>query len=198
MTQIAARWTKELDAILEAGLAAHKTLSQIALLTGRTKNSCCGRATRLREKAGLVPQRPTVGQKPAPQRNGHIDAALHYKIRQLTHSAPPRAPSQPLKPLTERFAEGYEGQIGRLSLMELREGVCRFPITPKAGPPVRYCGDPVAERSVYCPSHAARVRQYIPMSSSFFRPVNNGDTPAFPHTNQPTEHKLSVNEACGD
>ena len=55
--------------------------------------------------------------------------------------------------VTAVFAEGYLGQVGRLSIVELRDGVCRFPI----GDAPRYCGLETANGTSWCAHHAARV-----------------------------------------
>ncbi len=58
----------------------------------------------------------------------------------------------PLKPL---FAEGFDGQTGKLDIVDLEDGHCRFPIDQPDGT-VRFCADPQKHGSAYCPAHHAR------------------------------------------
>ncbi len=58
----------------------------------------------------------------------------------------------PLKPL---FAEGFQGQTGRLDMADLENGHCRFPIDQPDGT-VRFCADPQQRGSAYCPAHHTR------------------------------------------
>jgi len=55
----------------------------------------------------------------------------------------------------KRFAEGHEGQSGKVGIYDLKGHHCRFPIDqPDA--PIRFCGDQRVEHSSYCESHNAR------------------------------------------
>ena len=58
----------------------------------------------------------------------------------------------PLKPL---FAEGFQGQTGKLAMAHLEDGHCRFPVDQPDGT-VRFCADPQQRGSAYCPDHHAR------------------------------------------
>jgi len=76
-------------------------------------------------------------------------------VRKLTSAINHTAPA------LERFKEGFLGQTGRLSLIELREGLCRFPIEQAEGPD-RYCGLDAEKGGAYCGHHAARCSDGIP------------------------------------
>lgn len=58
----------------------------------------------------------------------------------------------PFKPL---FAEGFQGQTGRLAMADLEDDHCRFPVDQPDGT-VRFCADPQLRGSAYCPAHHAR------------------------------------------
>ena len=58
----------------------------------------------------------------------------------------------PLKPL---FAEGFQGQTGRLAMVDLEDDHCRFPVDQPDGT-VKFCADPQQRGSPYCPAHHAR------------------------------------------
>ena len=75
-------------------------------------------------------------------------APLEPSPRMVMCAVPPRN-------LEARFADGYEGQHGRLSILDLREGVCRFPVAMPDGA-TKYCGLPTSPGSAWCPDHRAR------------------------------------------
>jgi len=58
----------------------------------------------------------------------------------------------PLKPL---FAEGFQGQTGKLAMADLEDDHCRFPVDQADGT-VKFCADPQQRGSAYCPAHHAR------------------------------------------
>lgn len=58
----------------------------------------------------------------------------------------------PFKPM---FAEGFQGQTGRLTMADLDDGHCRFPIDQPDGT-VRFCAGAQQRGSPYCPAHHAR------------------------------------------
>lgn len=86
--------------------------------------------------------------------------AVQKRDRIQTRAARP-ATRDETTPMMARFAEGYEGQTGRVDLLGLADGVCHFPIDQQDGP-VRYCGDHAEDGGRYCPHHAGRMFQ--PMS----------------------------------
>lgn len=133
-------WTAAEDAVLRTGIAADKTYRQIGLELGRSAASACGRAKLFRERANLAGR-------------GHLDNAARHWLRTIDDGRLPGTP------LTERFAEGYLGQTGRLSIMDLKWHTCRFPITHSTGE-TRYCGLTVKDRSAYCETHTIRCQNF--------------------------------------
>jgi hypothetical protein len=55
----------------------------------------------------------------------------------------------------ERFAEGYQGQHGRVAMAKLQQQHCKFPIDQADGRTLS-CGLARQEGSSYCPDHHAR------------------------------------------
>jgi hypothetical protein len=53
------------------------------------------------------------------------------------------------------FVHGFQGQQGRVKLVDLASHHCRFPIDMPNGE-VRYCGDTAEDTSPYCRAHALR------------------------------------------
>lgn len=150
------KWTPAEDAILIAMLAKDKTYKEIGAAVGRKPDAVGGRIDRLRGNGVLPKPMAVVRETVARLRNGrgNTDHAAQMRLRRAAEG-PPRAPVAPAASLAERFAEGYQGQRGRLSIIELTAGVCRFPVDQRKGP-VRYCGDAVAAKSVYCGAHDQR------------------------------------------
>jgi hypothetical protein len=67
------------------------------------------------------------------------------------------------------FSEGYRGQTASVSLLELKDCMCRFPIDQAEGP-VRYCGAAVVEGSPWCEGHHARCCNGIPTPKAALKP----------------------------
>lgn len=104
-------------------------------------------AQRVGKTQGLTPVRARA----------HDDASQRERLaRRIDRQR--HEPSPPLPPLTDRFAEGYLGQTGRLALVDLKGsgGQCRFPVDQPSGP-VRFCGASAPDGSSWCAHHAARV-----------------------------------------
>lgn len=65
------------------------------------------------------------------------------------------APQLPSGNVMLAFADGYNGQRGKVALTDLASHQCKFPIDMPDGT-VLYCGDSKEDHSVYCPAHAVR------------------------------------------
>ena len=65
------------------------------------------------------------------------------------------APALPHKNMLLAFADGYNGQKGRVALVDLKTQHCRFPVDMPDGA-VKYCGLGKEENGSYCPAHALR------------------------------------------
>lgn len=160
-------WTPDLDAILIAERAKNKTCAEIGALIGRTKNAVIGRASRLmiegKLEAGKV---QNIVRKPRADGFADWRQAANAKRRAETEKtramrilramdAPPPVVGEKAPVYAERFQEGYEGQHGRIGIVDLTLTTCRFPITQSTGE-TRYCGDTVRPGSAYCEDHAQR------------------------------------------
>jgi hypothetical protein len=81
---------------------------------------------------------------------------------------PPRPQAErPVLSTPERiaalFSEGYQGQSARVSLFDLKDGMCKFPIDDPEGGAVRYCGVRAEQGGAYCALHAARCYNETPL-----------------------------------
>lgn len=74
------------------------------------------------------------------------------------------------RPLQERFAEGFDGQVGRVALRKLEANHCRFPIDMPDGK-IRYCGLDKLDGSSLCADHHARCYVGIPKPKANPRPL---------------------------
>jgi len=184
-------WTDERVEMLKTMWTEGKSASQIAKeLGGVTRNAVIGKVHRLglsnRTAAG---DKPEEGEAPvaeaaaaAPAQAAEIDLqaaepaseeAAEPPQRALTTMRKPIVPAgQPLPPqpsANEISPEALASQrevekrARRLTLMELTERTCKWPIGDPATPDFWFCGLPVEQGKPYCEVHVAVAFQ--PMSS---------------------------------
>jgi GcrA cell cycle regulator len=151
-------WTDERVELLKKlwsdGLSASQIASQMG---GVTRNAVIGKVHRLglsgRAKSGAAatqprPRKPSrAPSHPLTHRPGaHGGAAL---------AAPPR---QEPEPALESYVELDEDVIipmsERVTIMELRDSMCRWPLGDPTTPEFRFCGMRSAAALPYCPHHA--------------------------------------------
>jgi GcrA cell cycle regulator len=186
-------WTDERIETLKKMWTDGKSASQIAKeLGGVTRNAVIGKVHRLglsnrSAPAAAAPAKPAAKEKPAeaapaPEKAAAAEAApVESKAEPEAPAAkvapiPPRKPiikaGQPLPPqpsANEISAEALanvkavEKTARRLTLMELTERVCKWPIGDPATDDFWFCGHPVQQGKPYCEAHVAVAFQ--PMSS---------------------------------
>jgi GcrA cell cycle regulator len=144
-------WTEERIAILKAGWEGGMTASQIAekLGEGVTRNAVIGKAHRL----GLESRpSPVKGNEDTPATAEPQPAAL---TPSLPASAPPVPPAPTAtaaaKPLAKRAARA--GKAARVTLLDLNERICKWPIGHPGEPDFHFCGKPVQAGFPYCAEH---------------------------------------------
>jgi len=177
-------WTDERVETLKKMWGEGKSASQIAKeLGGITRNAVIGKVHRLglsnratakkpsapaKEKAKpAADAKPAAPKKPEPPRPLHVANAT---------SIPPRRPiitaGQPLppQPSTNEISEQALANAAavvksskRLSLMELTEKTCKWPVGDPATEDFWFCGHPTETGKPYCEAHNAVAFQ--PMSS---------------------------------
>ena len=172
-------WTDERVETLKKLWAEGQSASQIANeLGGVTRNAVIGKVHRLglasraqpkaeakaAEPAAKKPAKPKPVEAPAaaapppppPPPQPRPVAARPPQVRPgFPH---PPAPSEPLVDLVEVDAAAL-----KLSLMELNERTCKWPIGDPSKGEFYFCGHPAAPGKPYCSSHVAAA--YQPMSS---------------------------------
>jgi len=154
-------WTDERVELLRQHWTEGKSASQIASLLGHglTRNAIIGKVHRLglsgrAQSASPAPSRP----RPAPsQQPAHRPPRAASRV---VHGATALA----IAPLAEAEAEPkvYEGVVLpmslRVTIVELREAMCRWPLGDPTSPDFRYCGSPAAA-GPYCAHHGKLAYQ---------------------------------------
>ena len=157
-------WTDERVEQLRLHWMEGKSASQIAALLGHglTRNAVIGKVHRLglggRAKSlSLVSSRP---RKPRPAPATLRSAAPRAVVPRIARGAAALA----LAPhaLSELEAEAFEAVILpmslRVTIVDLKEAMCRWPLGDPASPDFRYCGSH-APAGPYCPHHGMLAYQ---------------------------------------
>lgn len=180
MSRVLTDWTPALDARIAELYAKGYSAAAIGADLGFTRNAVIGRMYKLRQRGAVTVRSEaatiTLGAppKPRPAAPPRAPTAKLKRARdslasragagliQAVAAAPEQRPAVVQSAaLSERFAEGYLGQTGRVSLVELELGHCRFPIDQAEGP-VRFCGAAAEPDTSWCRHHAARVMTPVP------------------------------------
>jgi len=141
-------WTEDRIAILKAGWEGGMTASQIAekLGEGVTRNAVIGKAHRL----GLE-------SRPSPVKGGEeTPAAVPPAAAAMPAPAPAADPSPAAtpavaKPVAKRPVR--TGKAARVTLLDLNERICKWPIGHPGEPDFHFCGKPVQASFPYCSEH---------------------------------------------
>lgn len=178
-------WTDERVELLKKMWAEGQSASQIAKeLGGITRNAVIGKVHRLglSNRTGATPSKPhkekakagsTSRSEPASTRPAREDAATRTPAER---PAPPRKqiipagqplPPQPsaneISPEALASVREVEKKAKKISLMELTERTCKWPVGDPATDDFWFCGLPVQQGKPYCEAHVGVAFQ--PMSS---------------------------------
>jgi GcrA cell cycle regulator len=161
MANVGLTWTKErierLKELWTEGLSASQIAAELG--EGVSRNSVLGKAHRLglaqgeRKGASMPrPRNPPHSPDPAP--------AAEPPPQNKPDPAPmmsdrPPAEAAELPHRDEAVVPRSEG----VTIMELREGVCRWPLGDPTTPEFRYCGARAVEGLPYCAHHAQMAYQ---------------------------------------
>jgi GcrA cell cycle regulator len=165
-------WTKERIELLTKLWTEGLSASQIAaeLGEGVSRNAVLGKAHRLglaqgERKVASSPRsrKPTRPPDPPPV------VELTPPDQPVPAEPPPQnnpvlAPMTPNQPSAEaaelrRRDEAVVPRLEGVTIMELREGVCRWPLGDPTSPDFRYCGARAVEGLPYCAHHAQLAYQ---------------------------------------
>ncbi|MCP1336228.1 GcrA family cell cycle regulator [Futiania mangrovi] len=179
-------WTEERVALLKKLWAEGWSASQIARELGEvTRNAVIGKVHRLgiaRRDAAPRPSRPeartSAARKPA--------TASKSEARARTAEAAPARPAartQTARPVAAKpvIPTRYEVvERGKpLSLMELNDRTCKWPIGNPGDADFSFCGESVVSGHPYCQEHL--LRAYQPASTRRDRDRGRDETPALPN-----------------
>lgn len=167
------QWTDERVELLKKRWAEGLSASQIAAeLGGVTRNAVIGKVHRLglsgRAKAAptavsRMRAKPSAGQAPRhaapasaaarPQQSFGMrgNAALAMQASAVPQSRPTPAPTPRIVPI-----EAPETALvcERVTIMELRENMCRWPLGDPSQPEFRFCGGRSTPGQAYCAHHS--------------------------------------------
>ena len=156
-------WTEERIEVLTKLWSEGLSASQIAAELGPdvSRNAVISKAHRLGvpHDAAKVPSEP---KPPKPPRRPTPPAAAVPATPQDPPSAPV-AESQPPAAQPARTSPAQAVVLPRstgVTIMELREAVCRFPLGDPTTPEFRYCGTQASTSLPYCGHHAQIA--YVP------------------------------------
>ena len=158
-------WTEERIEVLTKLWAEGLSASQIAaeLGGGASRNAVLGKAHRL----GLVRHEtkgPSTPRSPKPPRPPTPPAAAEPPVPQAPAPAPltvdPPSAAQPAGTPPEQNV--IAPRSAGVTIMELREAMCRFPLGDPTTPEFRFCGTQASTGLPYCAHHAQIA--YIPIA----------------------------------
>lgn len=159
-------WTDERVEQLRLHWTEGKSASQIAALLGHglTRNAVIGKVHRL----GLAGRAKSPSAAISRPRQPRPAPSIHRSAAPRPSAAVPRiargAAAFAIAPqaLADADAQDFESVVVpmslRVTIVELREAMCRWPLGDPASPEFRYCGSHAAA-GPYCPHHGALAYQ---------------------------------------
>jgi GcrA cell cycle regulator len=155
MAQAGETWTAERLELLSKLRSEGLSASQIAAELGVTRSAVLGKCHRL----GLARKASTKVSSPRSQQASRpldppatAEPAMEPGPKPLTNTARHQPAEQP-RELSRPVEAGSLGPKG-LTIMELREGTCRWPLGDPTTPEFRYCGGGAVLGLPYCAHHA--------------------------------------------
>lgn len=155
-------WTDERIALLKKMWKEGKSAAEIAKTLGKgvTRNAVIGKAHRM----GLS-GRPSPIKKPVPVKKEGAAAAPRKEVKEVKKAAAP-AQGGKANPGFQKEAEELkkiEKEIvplgGGVSLLELTERMCKWPIGDPREADFTFCGRGIRVGTPYCPDHASMAYQ---------------------------------------
>jgi GcrA cell cycle regulator len=164
MTDASVSWTDERVELLKKlwndGLSASQIASELG---GVTRNAVIGKVHRLglsgRSKTAPVqapaprPRKPSAPRPAGPAMDEEIEEMAEVAILRPEPIAP-AIDASPIAFEEPRRAEVAIPTSQRVTIMDLRESMCRWPIGDPTNPEFRFCGGRSITGLPYCPEHA--------------------------------------------
>ena len=155
MAQAGETWTAERLELLNKLRGEGLSASQIAAELGVTRSAVLGKCHRL----GLARKASTKVSSPCSQQPSRpldppttAEPAMEPGPKPVTNTAT-HQPAEQLRGHSRPVEAGSLGPKG-LTIMELREGTCRWPLGDPTTPEFRYCGGGAVLGLPYCAHHA--------------------------------------------
>jgi len=161
-------WTDERVEHLRQQWLEGKSASQIATLLGHglTRNAVIGKVHRL-GLAGRAKSPTSTAPRPrVPSSQPAVHRAAPARATMVAPRVVRGATALAIAPQTETEAEpqAYDSVVLpmslRVTIVELKEAMCRWPLGDPASPDFRYCGSPVAN-GPYCVHHGRLAYQPV-------------------------------------
>jgi GcrA cell cycle regulator len=161
-------WTDERVELLKQHWQEGKSASQIANLLGHglSRNAIIGKVHRL----GLAGRAKSSNSGGSRARQSAPQHAVRRVVSPRATIAGPRivrgatALALAPQPVTEAEPETFESVVLpmslRVTIVELKEAMCRWPLGDPASPDFRYCGSPVSS-GPYCAHHCGLAYQPV-------------------------------------
>lgn len=164
-------WTDERIALLKQYWEEGRSASQIAEVLGEglSRNAVIGKAHRLglasrpsplksgdskgeprAEAAEPRPARPAPAPKPAPQAAAPAAPAPQPAPPPVAQAAPVAQAPQPVAPAPRPVARAKGAKV---TLLDLNDRICKWPIGHPDEPDFHFCGKPVNPGFPYCGEH---------------------------------------------
>ena len=173
-------WTDERVEQLKKMWGEGQSASQIAKeLGGVTRNAVIGKVHRLglSNRAGAAPaktakEKPAAKAEAAPAKPGAAEATpaarpaqspARKQIIPAGQPLPPQPSANEISPEALASVREVEKKSKKISLMELTERTCKWPVGDPATDDFWFCGLPVQQGKPYCEAHVGVAFQ--PMSS---------------------------------
>ena len=160
MSDAGGTWTEDRVELLKKLWSEGYSASQIAAeMGGVTRNAVIGKVHRL-GLSGRGKTNSTSAQRPRKPRLP--ESTSTPTVRGNTALAPKIAPGPVIQPLPElnRDDDVVVPLAERVTIMELRESMCRFPLGDPTSSDFRFCGAQAINGLPYCTHHAQIA--YIP------------------------------------
>ena len=110
-----------------------------------------------------APQEPTIAAEPVPAPRPSNVTPLRKPIVPAGQPLPPQPSANEISPEALAKVQEVEKSAKRISLMDLTERTCKWPIGDPATEDFYFCGLPVQQGKPYCEAHVGVAFQ--PMSS---------------------------------
>ena len=149
-------WTKERIELLTKLWTEGLSASQIAteLGNGVSRNAVLGKAHRLglAQSKGMEGSTARPRKPPPPEPPAQAEPPAHQDPAPLPRTACEQPTRQP--EVTTISAEVDAPRLHGVTIMELREAMCRWPLGDPTTPAFRFCGARANSGLPYCPYHA--------------------------------------------